>query len=122
MAQLSDSDYGPSDFTGDADWEAHSVFVVEDNVTAEHILHQHFGDSRLENSRELFYTDDPELLVEEARALVDGTYVGEVIEGADAVSLIAELMDVAFSASAVAFSVHALFPNEKTEQILNRKS
>ena len=58
MNELSADDYGPSGFVGDADWNTHAVFEVEDEIAAETLLHEHFQADRLEAARELFLTDN----------------------------------------------------------------
>ena len=72
MKELSEDDYGTSDFSGDSEWEAIKVIEVKDNESAEVILHDHFGDCRVENSRELYYADNPDAFVDEAMKVVDG--------------------------------------------------
>ena len=72
MQELSEDDYSTSDFSGNSEWEAISVFEVKDNETAEAILHAHFDNIRVENTRELFYSDNPEALASEAMQIVDG--------------------------------------------------
>ena len=121
MEQLSDADYGPTGFSGDSDWEAISAFVVKDNVSAERLLHEIFENARVESGRELFYSDDPAAMAEEARKLVNGTYVADAVDGANAATVLADLTESLFSASAVIFTVHALFPNKTTDDLISRK-
>lgn len=72
MHELSDSDYGPSSFSGESEWEAVKVIEVENSAEAEAILHEHFAHLRVEDSRELFYVDDYNEISATATDLVDG--------------------------------------------------
>ena len=72
MAELSEDDYGTSDFMGDSEWEALKVIEVENSTEAEAILHEHFDHLRVEDSRELFYVDDPNDISSISLDLVDG--------------------------------------------------
>ena len=80
LQELSSSDYGPVGETGDSVWQAAEVIVVDDNVSAEAALHQHFADSRVSDERELFYSDDPEAMAEEALTVVDGQFLVDVVD------------------------------------------
>ena len=121
MGQLSQTDYGPTGFSGDSEWEAISVFVVENNVAAERLLHQHFANLRLEEERELFYASDAAAMSEEARVLVDGTYLGEIGTGVDALDLILDSIGSAFTATGIVYSIDALLPNKFTDNLIERK-
>ncbi len=59
MEELSDGNYGLPGKEVDADWEAVKIIKVEDNEHAEAVLHEFYADSRVTDSRELFYTNDP---------------------------------------------------------------
>ena len=72
MHELSDSDYGPSSFSGESEWEAVKVIEVENSAEAEAILHEHFAHLRVEDSRELFYVEDYNEISAIATDLVDG--------------------------------------------------
>ena len=72
MQELSEDDYGTSGFSGDSEWEAVRVIEVKDNESAELILHEHFSDLRVENSRELFYAEDINAMADESIQIVDG--------------------------------------------------
>jgi hypothetical protein len=80
LQELSSSDYGPVGETGDSVWHAAEVIVVDDNVSAEAALHQHFADSRVSDERELFYSDDPEAMAEESLTVVDGQFLIDVAD------------------------------------------
>ena len=80
MAELSSSDYGPAGDATDSVWQASDVLIVEDNVEAEAILHEHFADSRVSHDRELFYSDDPSAMAEEALTKVDGQLLIDVAD------------------------------------------
>lgn len=118
MDQLSDQDYGPSDFDGDSEWEAVKVFVVEDNEKAERILHNHFADIRVEGRSELFFTDDPDSLSQEAIQVVNGTYLVDTIDSFDILIDIAQGISLV---SGINLFVQAFFPNEKSVSFMERK-
>jgi len=73
MSELSEDDYGLSGFDGDSTWEAVEVIEVEDNVEAESILHDHFDSARVEDGREIFYSDDVSGMAGEGAEIVDAT-------------------------------------------------
>lgn len=75
MSELSSDDYGLSGFDGDSSWEAVNVIMVEDNVKAEGMLHEYFDSARVEQGREIFYTDDVNKMAESGTELVDGTSI-----------------------------------------------
>lgn len=75
MSELSSEDYGLSDFEGDSKWNAVEVIKVEDNVEAERLLHDHFDSVRVENGREIFYSDDISAMATEGAELVDGSSI-----------------------------------------------
>ena len=72
MDELSTSDYGTPGYDGDSTWTADHVITVENNVEAERALHEHFADSRVTDSRELFYADDPAAIASESTDVVGG--------------------------------------------------
>ena len=75
MEELSVDDYGVPGKNIDSEWEAVKVIEVKDNEHAEAVLHEHFDHLRVTDSRELFYTDDPQGLAYEAAEVVDGTII-----------------------------------------------
>ncbi|MDC0007512.1 GIY-YIG nuclease family protein [Gammaproteobacteria bacterium] len=83
MEELSSEDYGPSNWEGDSDWEAVRIIKVEDNVVAEKILHEHFSYLRVEDNRELFYSNDIQALSNEAISVVNGTDILDLFDTAD---------------------------------------
>ena len=83
MSELSEDDYGLSGFDGDSTWEAVEVIEVEDNVEAESILHDHFDSARVEDGREIFYSDDVSGMAGEGAEIVDGTSVDLLSAGVD---------------------------------------
>lgn len=110
MDELSEENYGPSGFEGEAEWEVVRVIKVENSVEAEKILHQHFSDHRVEENRELFYSDEPSEIAREA---------SEVIEG---ITLTADLVDITnflnplsivSIATGLIFTAETFFPENK---------
>ena len=85
MSELSNENYGPEGFKGEADWEAVNVIQVTDNTAAENLLHEHFADLRVSEGRELFETTNPELLFEEANNIVGST---DIVEAVDIIDII----------------------------------
>ena len=83
MGELSRDNYGPTYFEGDSEWEAVRIIKVDDNETAEALLHDHFSDIRHEFRRELFKTDDIEALSDEAIGVVNGTDIIQTFDTAD---------------------------------------
>jgi len=83
MGELSEDDYGPTGFVGDSEWEAVRIIKVDDNESAEALLHDHFSAIRYENTRELFETDDIEALSNEAIGVVSGTDIIQTFDTAD---------------------------------------
>ena len=73
MEELSDGNYGLPGNEVDADWEFVKIIEVEDNEHAEAVLHEYYADSRVTESRELFYTEDPVGLAYEAETVSEGT-------------------------------------------------
>jgi hypothetical protein len=121
MDQLSSIDYGPSGSEIDSDWEAISAFTVDDNETAEKLLHDHFSQSRVEGRRELFYTDDPEQLCSEAKHLTNGEAISDSLEILDVLESISDIALSISSVTGVTFLVHHFYPNETTFKIMDRK-
>lgn len=83
MSELSEDDYGLSGFDGDSTWEAVEVIEVEDNVEAESILHDHFDSARVEDGREIFYSDDVSGMAGEGAEIVDATSVDLLSAGVE---------------------------------------
>jgi hypothetical protein len=83
MSELSEDDYGLSGYEGDSTWEAVEVIRVEDNVEAESILHDHFDGVRVEDGREIFYSNDIQGMASDGAELVDGTSVDLLSAGVD---------------------------------------
>ena len=75
MNELSESDYGITGFSDDSQWEAIKVIDVENEVLAEKIAHDYMSDLRVEDSRELFYVDNPNSLANELETITNGTIV-----------------------------------------------
>ena len=44
MGELSEDNYGPTGFDGDSEWEALKIIKVDDNESAEALLHNHFSE------------------------------------------------------------------------------
>jgi len=110
MDELSEQNYGISGSEMESEWEAVKVIQVEDNEHAEEVLHEHFSDMRVDDSRELFYSDDPVGLAYEAETIVDGTILtSDLIEIAN---LFDPLSLVALSA-AITFSARTFAPENK---------
>ena len=76
MDELSNDDYGVEGFSGSSEWEATHFFRVEDNEVAERLIHEQFGDLRVSDNRELFYSDDPASIAEQAAEISGGTLFG----------------------------------------------
>jgi len=85
MGELSKDDYGPTGFAGDSEWEAVRIIKVDDNESAEALLHDHFSAIRYENRRELFETDDIEALSNEAIGVVNGIDIIQTFDTSDSV-------------------------------------
>ena len=118
MRQLSNEDYGPSDFQGDSEWEAVRVFEVKNNEEAERILHDHFSSSRVESRRELFYSDNPDALADEAIEVVNGEYLVDLVDSFD---VLLDIGATVVSIAGLTVLVQAFYPNSKTEKLINNK-
>jgi hypothetical protein len=90
MSELSEDDYGLSGYEGDSTWEAVEVIKVEDNVEAESMLHDHFDSVRVEDGREIFYSNDIEGMASEGAQLVDGTSVDLLLSGVEGAEVLEE--------------------------------
>ena len=90
MSELSGDDYGVSGYEGDSTWEAVEVIKVEDNVEAESMLHDHFDSVRVEDGREIFYSNDIEGMASEGAQLVDGTSVDLLLSGVEGAEVLEE--------------------------------
>jgi hypothetical protein len=95
MSELSGDDYGVSGYEGDSTWEAVEVIKVEDNVEAESMLHDHFDSVRVEDGREIFYSNDIEGMASEGAQLVDGTSVDFLLSGVEGTEVLEEGEDIA---------------------------
>lgn len=93
MSELSEEDYGLSNFEGDSTWEAVEVIKVKDNVEAERVLHEHFEGVRVEDGREIFYSDDVNGMAIEGAEVADGTSIDILGAGVDESSSIFENFD-----------------------------
>ena len=100
MSELSEDDYGLSGFDGDSTWEAVEVIEVEDNVEAESVLHDQFAGARVEDGREIFYSDDVSGMAGEGAELVDGTSVDLLSAGVESSESIVDGADGIFEAGA----------------------
>ena len=83
MDELSDENYGPEGFDGNADWESVGIIKVADNTKAEGVLHEHFAEIRISDNRELFSAEDHSLISDEATTLVDGEIILETSDWLD---------------------------------------
>ena len=90
MSELSRDDYAVSGYEGDSTWEAVEVIKVEDNVEAESMLHDHFDSVRVEDGREIFYSNDIEGMASEGAQLVDGTSVDLLSAGVEGSEVLEE--------------------------------
>ena len=94
MDELSSRDYGLEGEVGDTEWEVANVIIVDDNVTAEAILHQHFDSIRVSDSRELFYSNDAEALAAEAASISDGKLLLEEVDADIAIEVLDTLVQL----------------------------
>ena len=108
MQELSEDDYGTSGFSGDSEWEAIRVFEVDDNEAAEAILHAHFSSLRVEDSRELFYTDNPEALADEAMQIVDGV---DFLNAFDSINSLFGGLSIISAVAGVTVLIRTFFPD-----------
>jgi hypothetical protein len=108
MRELSEDDYGTSGFFGDSEWGAIKVFEVEDNETAEAILHAHFDNIRVEDSRELFYSNNPEALADEAMQFVDGA---DFLNTFDSINSLFSGLSMISAVAGVTVLIRTFFPD-----------
>ena len=108
MKELSDQDYGTSGFSGDSEWEAVRVIKVEDNETAEAIIHEHFSHLRVEDSRELFYSNDIDAMVDESMQLVDGV---DFFDAFDSINTLFGGLSIISVVSGVTVLIRTFFPD-----------
>ena len=94
MDELSSRDYGVEGEVGDIEWEVANVIIVNDNVAAESMLHQHFDSIRVSDSRELFYSNDPEVLAAEAASISDGKLLLAEVDADIAIEVIDTLIQL----------------------------
>lgn len=120
MEELSKEDYGTSGFTGNSEWEAIKVIEVKDSESAETILHNHFSEYRVENSRELFYADDPHELAEEAIQVVDGA---DFLHSFDSINALFGGLSIISVVAGVSVILRTFFPDNaevwKLSKVLN---
>ncbi len=95
MQELSRDDYGPSDWKGDSEWEAHKIFKVDNNEISEKILHDHFSHLRVDPRRELFATNDIDNLSVEAQEVVKGTDILDIFDSFEALSSALGIVSIA---------------------------
>lgn len=72
--ELSREDYGLEGEINDTEWELSNVIFVDDNVASEALIHDHFESIRVSDSRELFYSTDPDALASEAASVSGGVF------------------------------------------------
>ena len=108
MAELSEQDYGPTGFSGDSEWEAVRVIKVDDNETAEQIIHEHFSHLRVEDNRELFYSNDIDALVDESIELVGGI---DFFNAFDSINSLFGGLSIISVVSGVTVLVRTFFPD-----------
>ena len=108
MSELSQDDYGLSDFEGDSVWQAVDVIKVEDNVQAESMLHDHFGSARVENGREIFYSDDVNAMASEGTEIVDGVSIDLFSAGADSSEDLFDGAEIVYEAAMLILSLGGL--------------
>jgi len=118
MAQLSAQDYGPSNFDGDSEWTAIKFFTVSNNVEAEKNLHEYFSKFRVEGKRELFYSDNPEQLADEAIKITNGEFIVNTIDSFD---LLVDIAQGITSVSGLNVFVAAFYPNKISADIIEKK-
>ena len=94
MDELSSRDYGLEGEVGDTEWEVANVIIVDDNVAAEAMLHQHFDSLRVSDSRELFYSNDAEALAAEAASISDGKLLLEEVDADIAIEVLDTLVQL----------------------------
>ena len=108
MSELSQDDYGLSDFEGDSVWQAVDVIKVEDNVQAESMLHDHFGSARVENGREIFYSDDVNAMASEGTEIVDGVSIDLFSAGADSSEALFDGAEIGYEAAMLILALGGL--------------
>ena len=70
------------------------MIIVDDNVAAEAMLHQHFDSIRVSDSRELFYSNDAEALAAEAASISDGKLLLEEVDADLAIEVLDTLVQL----------------------------
>ena len=95
MTELSEDDYGLFGYEGDSTWEAAEVLQVVDNSQAENMLHDHFDGLRVEDGREIFYSNDVHGMASEGAEIVDGTSIDLLSAGANGSDIVGEGADIA---------------------------
>jgi hypothetical protein len=117
MQELSEDNYGTSGFSGDSEWEAIRIIEVGNNESAEEILHNHFSDFRVEGGRELFYTDSPEALADEAMGVVDGA---DFLSTFDSVNALFGGLSIVSAVAGITVLVRTFFPDNAEVWKLSR--
>jgi hypothetical protein len=95
MIELPEDDYGLFGYEGDSTREAAEVLQVVDNSQAENMLHDHFDGLRVEDGREIFYSNDVHGMASEGAEIVDGTSVDLLLAGVDGSNIVGEGGDIA---------------------------
>ena len=108
MDELSNRNYGLEGEAGDMEWEVANVIVVDDNVAAEAMLHKHFDSIRVSDSRELFYSNDPESLATEAASISDGKLLLEEVDADIAIEVLDTLVQLGLVVGVGAIAGRAL--------------
>lgn len=87
--------YGLEAFEGESSWitDENHILLVENNTVAETLLHQHFADVRVSQSRELFFAPDPKLIVDEALEITGGQILADITDSDLYGSVIEEVVE-----------------------------
>lgn len=87
--------YGLEAFEGESSWitDENHILLVENNTIAETLLHQHFSDVRVSQSRELFFATDPQLIVDEALEITGGQILADITDSDLYGSVIEEVVE-----------------------------
>lgn len=97
--------YGFEGFEGESTWSVakEHVIIVDDNASAEVMLHGHFSEFRVSENRELFFTEDIEVMVSNAQELTGGELLSEIKDETLAETIIEEFAEwgVAIAGAAV---------------------
>ena len=97
--------YGFEGFEGESTWSVakEHVIIVDDNSSAEAMLHGYFSESRVSDNRELFFTDDIKAMVSIAQERTGGKLLSEIKDETLAETIIEEFAEwgVAIAGAAV---------------------